>query len=363
MSAERILFIQRRSSKAGAQTALLRLIVHPRLLRLRPVVVSASPGWLTEQCQRAGIPAIIEPFPSSRSLIGRLYANRSFARRILHRLKQAGYWPGLVQANDHLEGLLGLSVAKAAGVPAVVFLRSSEMTKRDFIKYGCHRFDWIGAAGDELAEKAREWLVRGKVDVLYDGLGEDDFFPPKTKSRTFPRKLLVVGSPSHYKGWQDFSQAILVLEQDPEFPALECDFTGEPPDPHRNDMQLGRTRRATFNFIGRVNDLPRFVRQYDLAIHPSREESFGLAPLEILAAGVPLICTRTGVIAKVHANSQLLCSPHDPDDLASVLRGAWKYWDSLDPALISSQRLIRRFFHLNQMVEGFLGVYRRLRGS
>jgi glycosyltransferase involved in cell wall biosynthesis len=52
--------------------------------------------------------------------------------------------------------------------------------------------------------------------------------------------------------------------------------------------------RSQFAFLGRVNGLSELVRGYDFAVHPSRMESFGLAPIEALLAGTPTLVSLTG---------------------------------------------------------------------
>jgi len=62
------------------------------------------------------------------------------------------------------------------------------------------------------------------------------------------------------------------------------------------------------------------VLGYDLVINPSRMESFGTAAIEVLAAGVPLLSSRTGVIEQVQESAEMLFPPHRPEALASALK-------------------------------------------
>lgn len=58
-----------------------------------------------------------------------------------------------------------------------------------------------------------------------------------------------------------------------------------------------------------------------LSVLPSREESFGNAMAEAMAAGVPLVTTRAGSIPEiVPEEAGLLVPPDDPDALAEALR-------------------------------------------
>jgi len=354
------LFLQRRSGKAGAQVGLARLITNPAMKALNPVLVTMQKGWLTEQCAKAKIPYLIRAFPKSRSWKGRLLANRVFGRDMLDVVQGRGWDPILVQGNDHLEGLLAQEIMRSAQIPGVIFLRSSEMTKRDFFKYRCDRFDLIYAVGEELATKAKEWSANAEIHLLDDGVEESDFFPPKAKAVKFPTRILVVGSESQYKGWADLAEAVDRLEQDQKFSELTLEFTGKAPDPRLNDMRLWKPRKSKFVFIGRAEKFADLVRQYDLVIHPSREESFGIAPMEILAAGVPLLCSRVGAIAKIRSATEWLFEPRNPKDLAFKLAFLHDNWTKIVPDTTSCQTQIRRQFMMNGIIDGIVHTFQTL---
>jgi glycosyltransferase involved in cell wall biosynthesis len=109
-------------------------------------------------------------------------------------------------------------------------------------------------------------------------------------------------------------------------------------------MRLPAPRRSRLHFIGRVERFQELVRSYDLVIHPSREESFGLAMVEILAAGVPLLSSRAGVIEQIQENPALLFAPQNPRDQAEKIRHLWRHWAEVDFGLEACQRSIRRRF-------------------
>jgi glycosyltransferase involved in cell wall biosynthesis len=81
-------------------------------------------------------------------------------------------------------------------------------------------------------------------------------------------------------------------------------------------------------WIPYLEDLgPAFARAH-LAVQPSRRESFGLAALEALARGVPVVGSRVGGLPEVVGEAGLLVPPDDPQALAEALdRGL------ADPAL------------------------------
>lgn len=359
MSKQGILFLQTRPTKGGAQVALSKLLSHPNVLELNPVVVTSTEGWLTRQCRRMEVPCIVQSFPKPRSLVGRAFGNLAFAeclgRTVRDILKMDVH---LVVGNDCQEGILVHESAKILKARRAVFLRSSGMRQRDFFKHQCHRFDWVYAIGETLYNLASSWESDAYVQAVHDGLVEEDFFPVKPKSADFPTRILVIGSELPGKGWQDVVRAVDELEHEPEFPALSFDFAGSRPNPRLNNMRLRKKRRTTFHFIGKKENFQQLIRGYDLILNPSRQESFGMAMAEVYAAGIPMLSSRAGVARRIQSNPQLLFEPHDPIDMAQKIRYAWWNWQTIDFHQKESQESLRRQFMLEPLVKKLVKNFR-----
>ncbi len=168
------------------------------------------------------------------------------------------------------------------------------------------------------------------------------FSPLKPKPVRPPGRVLVIGSPLAWKGWADLTEALYLLERTGALPPMHFDFTGVRPDPGENDLKLDRFAVATCGFLGRVEAFRDLVRSYDLVINPSRMETFGMAAIEVLAAGVPLLSSRTGVIEQVQEQSDMLFSPAQPAELAAALRKLVESWADLDFGVATAQVNIRR---------------------
>ncbi|HLU50057.1 MAG TPA: N-acetyl-alpha-D-glucosaminyl L-malate synthase BshA, partial [Planctomycetota bacterium] len=82
--------------------------------------------------------------------------------------------------------------------------------------------------------------------------------------------------------------------------------------------ELGISSRV--DFLGPIHDVPDVLAQLDLFILPSEYESFGLAALEAMACGVPVISTRTGGVPELieHGVSGYLCEVGDYECMASL---------------------------------------------
>lgn len=355
-----VLYIQNRTHRAGAQTCLMRLLRHETIKQWKPVLVCAPGGWLPAECARYGINVIEQEFPRSRSLAGRLFGNRAFAAQVAQKLEPHGLKPSIVHANDHQEGLLGLLLARRFDAKRAMFLRSPGMNESDYRKYRCGEYEFLSAVGDEFRARAQGWERNCKIDLIYDGIYEDEFAPLKSKPSSPPKKILVVGSPLDWKGWADLTAALHSLAQKGVALPAEFDFTGVRPDPANNDLNLERLTKTRCNFLGRVEAFRELVRRYDLVINPSRMETFGMAAIEVLAAGVPLLSSRTGVIEQVQQSPAMLFTPDAPASLAAALENVILRWNETDFAVERGQVLIREKFLIDRAAAKLDVAYREL---
>jgi glycosyltransferase involved in cell wall biosynthesis len=74
-----------------------------------------------------------------------------------------------------------------------------------------------------------------------------------------------------------------------------------------------------------------------VALQPVRSDATGLAAMEAIAAGVPVIASAVGTLPEVVAGAGILVEPGDPDRLATAIRTAWSDADPW-PALVAASR-------------------------
>ncbi|WP_341216368.1 N-acetyl-alpha-D-glucosaminyl L-malate synthase BshA [uncultured Wocania sp.] len=95
-------------------------------------------------------------------------------------------------------------------------------------------------------------------------------------------------------------------------------LVGEGPEREKMEwrcQQLGITEKVVF--FGKSNEIDKILCFSDLFLLPSQTESFGLAALEAMASGVPVISSNTGGIPEVnvHGVSGFLSDVGDVDDM------------------------------------------------
>jgi glycosyltransferase involved in cell wall biosynthesis len=115
----------------------------------------------------------------------------------------------------------------------------------------------------------------------------------------------------------------------------------------------------------RVGDVTAWLERAELLVHPARWEGFGLALLEAMLAGLPVVASRVSSIPEIVVDGETgtLVPPDDAGALASAI-------DALlsDPALragygAAGLARARHEFSVERMTEQTLGVYARAAGK
>ena len=328
-----LVFVQRRPGRAGAQTCLLRLTDALRAGGRAVALVVDADGWLSEAARTAGLTVEVVPFPSPRSLGGRLFFNGAWARRVAARLSARGFSPDVVVGNDHQEAPLARALARKLGRPSAVILRSSGMSAGDFAKYGCGSCDVVFAIGAALQARVAGFPGGAGVKPLVDGLSPSDFAAHRPLPAHLPECALVIGTPHPDKGWGDLVAALARLPRHSPLAALRFDFTATPSAAEAEALGLAGADPARFRVLERTTRFAERLADYDLVIHPSRRETFGMAALEALAAGVPVVSSDTGVLARAIGDDRFAFAPGDVDALAVVLTRLPDLWPDLVAAM------------------------------
>ena len=338
-----ILYVQRRPRRAGAQTSLFRLISSsPHSSH----VLTSSKGWLSDALEKVSV----REWPSPRSLRGRLGGLRSFAKNFAKEIKP----PGIVVANDHHECLLALALANVFSVPCVAILRTPGMSQHDFQKHHCADCAHLFVVGNELNERVGQWSDTSH-SLFMEGFLEEEFAAERPAPSSCPSEILIAGSEEPRKGFPDFLKALEILEKShPDLPITKVALTGQTPDGDIPKL------RCQLDFVGRVNDFIPFAQGFDFAIHPSRSETFGLAPLELIIAGIPTLCTRTGIAGDDLLPSSWLTPPSSPQEMATALLDWIHHWQDRRKELKSVEEAIHSRFAICRTSAHFFEIIDRL---
>lgn len=174
------------------------------------------------------------------------------------------------------------------------------------------------------ADAARIKLVPSGVDLsLFRPL--DPVAARKQLGLNGEKVLLYVGRVEPLKGLELLVRTAAHLETCEELRVLVVG--GDP----NKDQEINRLRHlaqelkvdGVFDFVGRVDqkDLPLYYNAADVCVFPSYYESFGLAALESMACGTPVVASRVGGLPTIiqHGHTGYLKSWRCPEAFANTL--------------------------------------------
>jgi glycosyltransferase involved in cell wall biosynthesis len=112
---------------------------------------------------------------------------------------------------------------------------------------------------------------------------------------------------------------------------------------------------------GRVGDVVAWYRRAEVVVHPVRWEGFGLALLEAMLAGKPVVASAVSSAPEIVAAGEtgLLVSPEDPKALAEAVSSLLADRERAETLGEAGLRRARSEFSVARMTEETIGVYRR----
>ena len=136
-------------------------------------------------------------------------------------------------------------------------------------------------------------------------------------------------------------------------------FIGEGPEKEKIELrcqELGILDKVVF--FGRSNEIDKILCLSDLFLLPSQTESFGLAALEAMASGVPVISSNSGGLPEVniHGESGFLSNVGDVEDMTKNAMYILSDEERLK-AFKKSARKVAEKFDLHAIVPQYEAIY------
>jgi glycosyltransferase involved in cell wall biosynthesis len=165
--------------------------------------------------------------------------------------------------------------------------------------------DGVGLPGGKVE------IVRYGLDALPAAWGDDGEVPVPEDARI----LLSVGRLAQQKGIDVAVRALARIRE--HEPAAALVVLGEGPERGRLEAMAGEG----VYLPGRVGDVAPWYRRAELLVHPARWEGFGLALLEAMLAGKPVVATNVSSAPEIVAGREtgLLVPPDEPAALAEAV--------------------------------------------
>jgi len=309
---------------------------------------------------QAGVPItrlpVAEPTGGSALAAGLDSENRARTLESLAGLLSRGSGRGVIHAHTgYPDGAAAVALSRELGWPLVVTEHASFVARqmrqpaqrRGYLAAVRHASRFI-AVSEVLAGELRASIpeLESKLRVVPNAIPIDDFTPTGLDGRE-PDELLFVGYRKERKGMVILLNAVAdVLEQRPGVTLRligRSSTEGEEERWHELAAELGIAGSVHFDGpTDRAGVAAAMVRT-SVFVHASPRETFGIATLEALASGTPVVATRSGGISFVLEDPALgeLVPPQDSRALARAILRTLNRRADFDPA------------HLRRAVEPF----------
>jgi len=170
------------------------------------------------------------------------------------------------------------------------------------------------------------------------------------------KKIVAHGRFVHKKGFDLLLKSFAAIPNDD----VQLHIAGDGPE--RGSMlrlaqRLGLAKQV--HFPGWQHDIREFLLQGDLFVLPSRDEPFGIALLEAMACGVPIVSTLChGPLEILDESVACLCAPDDAKSLSDALKTAMQDTEGRAAKAQAALKLFQTHYSIDRAVDQFETLYR-----
>jgi mannosyltransferase len=208
--------------------------------------------------------------------------------------------PRIWHARRNTEMATGLILSRVLRMPMkLVFTSAAQRHHRSFTRWLIRRMDAVIATSVRSGS-----FLRVPHTVIMHGIDLNNFTPGDQGSRPSGEHLVgCFGRVRHQKGTDLYVKALIDLL--PRYPLWSAVISGRVTAEHqgfaaelqRQIDEAGLTDRI--RFLGEVPDITPWYRKVSLYVAPSRNEGFGLTPLEAMASGTAVVASDAGAYAEM----------------------------------------------------------------
>jgi glycosyltransferase involved in cell wall biosynthesis len=228
----------------------------------------------------------------------------------------------------------------------------------------------VAVSATVAAELAARGVEPDRITVVHPGVDAAFFAPDPARTVAVCRAngvspggyLLAVGAVSSRKNAVVVVRALARLAPGERLPLL----LAGPPGDGLDDLRAEAARLGVSSLVRHLGyvdaaDLPPLVAGAAALVHPSREEGFGLPPLEAMAAGTPVVAADAASLPEVAGQAALLAPPDDPDAWAAAI-AALRRDPELRARMVAAGRERAAGFTWERAAAATRAVYERLLG-
>lgn len=170
---------------------------------------------------------------------------------------------------------------------------------KNILKYNLKNADLILSTSMDMAKEASKYSSK-EIEITPFGV-DTDFFKPKSNKVQYEKLTIgIVKSLEYIYGIDILIQVFAILKK--RYSYLQLQITGDGSQRSKLEelcIKMGLDQSVKFTGRKKAKDLVQSYQNIDIAVFPSRVESFGVAIAEASACGVPVVASNVGGIPEV----------------------------------------------------------------
>lgn len=204
---------------------------------------------------------------------------------------------------------------KGIHIPVVTTLHGTDITLvgknpsyKPAVTYSINHSDVVTCVSESLKKDTLKFfVVRKDISVIPNFIDPTLYESTKSEARgslAKPDQKIVVHV-SNFRRVKRINDVISIFYHVNKEMDSKLILIGEGPERERAEQQakqLGILEKLVF--LGKTNEVERVLCMSDIFLLPSETESFGLAALEAMAAGLPVISSNTGGLPEVNVHGE-----------------------------------------------------------
>ncbi len=189
----------------------------------------------------------------------------------------------------------------------------------------------------------------------------DSFFEANVIKKDFDNykelKMLAVGNVKHSKNYKYLVRSFVELKDLP----VSLDVYGD----HSNVIfgelkKLIEDHKLPIQFKGKVSNVREVFLNYDIYVMSSKYEGFGIAAIEAMSQGLPVMLSDIPVLREVTSDTALFFDINNPSALADLIKGVLAGKQDLND-LASKGMVLAKQYTLKRYISELSAIYDSLR--